>query len=143
MLIQGIHHVCIKCDQSEMEKVRIFYQEVLKMPLVRTWGEGETAGMMFDTGAGLIEVFANAESPLPQGAVRHFALATTDVDQCVEAVRKAGYPVTMEPNNIIIESNPLSRQESLLFLALWEKRLNFSVRVMNPDRSFLFSMKTF
>ncbi len=106
MLIQGIHHVCIKCDQSEMEKVRIFYQEVLKMPLVRTWGEGETAGMMFDTGAGLIEVFANAESPLPQGAVRHFALATTDVDQCVEAVRKAGYPVTMEPNNIIIESNP-------------------------------------
>lgn len=106
MLIQGIHHVCIKCDVSEMEKVRKFYQEVLELPLVRTWGEGSSAGMMFDTGAGLIEVFANAESALPQGAVRHFALRTAEVDKCTEAVRKAGYPVTMEPNNIIIESQP-------------------------------------
>ncbi|MCI8311983.1 MAG: VOC family protein [Lachnospiraceae bacterium] len=106
MLIQGIHHVCIKCDQSEMEKVKNFYHGVLQLPLIRTWGEGEAAGMMFDTGAGFIEVFANAERPLPQGAIRHFALQTADVDKCVEAVRNAGYPVTMEPNDIIIQSTP-------------------------------------
>lgn len=106
MLIQGIHHVCIKCTPSEMEKVKHFYHTILEMPIARTWGEGVDAGMMFDTGAGMIEVFANADASLPQGAIRHFALRTSDVDKCVEVVKSAGYPVTMEPNDIIIQSTP-------------------------------------
>ena len=43
---------------------------------------------------------------LPQGAIRHFALATDDVDSIVEAARKAGYAVTMEPVDIEIMSKP-------------------------------------
>lgn len=108
MLIKGIHHVCIKCSVEEVEKVREFYADILEMPVVRSWGEAgtESFGMMFDTGSGVIELFAEAKEQLPQGAIRHFALAVDDVDRCVEKVRNAGYKVTMEPNDIVIESQP-------------------------------------
>ena len=29
MLVQGIHHVCIRCEKSEIEKVKEFYPSVL------------------------------------------------------------------------------------------------------------------
>ena len=61
---------------------------------------------MFDTGDGIIEVFEDGESPLPQGTIRHFAFATGDVDACVSAVRKAGYEVFIEPKDIEIQSHP-------------------------------------
>lgn len=59
---------------------------------------------MFSTGSGIIEIFNNGDGALPQGAVRHFALATDDVDACVAAVRAAGYKITVEPGNITIPS---------------------------------------
>ena len=87
-------------------KVKEFYQGVLGMPVIRSWGEPELAGFMFDTGAGLVEVFTDAEGQLPQGSIRHFALKTDDVDGCVKAVREAGYPITVEPKDIVIPSQP-------------------------------------
>ena len=60
-----------------------------------------------EMGAGLIEVFNNAEAPLPQGTIRHFALATDDVGACVKAVRDAGYEVFIEPKDIEIQSSPV------------------------------------
>ena len=54
MLINGIHHVCIKCRMDQVEKVREFYTEVLGLPVLRSWGEPELAGFVFDSGAGLI-----------------------------------------------------------------------------------------
>ena len=63
-------------------------------------------GIMFETGSGLIEVF-NAEAPLPQGTIRHFALATDDVEACVKAVSDAGYEIFIEPKDIEIPSNPV------------------------------------
>ena len=124
MLVQGIHHVCIRCEKSEIEKVKEFYQGVLGMPVIRSWGEPELAGFMFDTGAGLVEVFTDAEGQLPQGSIRHFALKTDDVDGCVKAVREAGAEwiftpddvayakaegstaITVEPKDIVIPSQP-------------------------------------
>ena len=106
MLVQGIHHVCIRCEKNEIEKVKEFYQGVLGMPVIRSWGEPELAGFMFDTGAGLVEVFTDAEGVLPQGSIRHFALKTDDVDGCVKAVREAGYPITVEPKDVVIPSQP-------------------------------------
>ena len=41
MLIQGIHHVCIKCRKDEIEKVKHFYGELLGLPILRSWGETE------------------------------------------------------------------------------------------------------
>ena len=105
-MITGVHHVCVKCRPEELEKVQKFYGELLGLPLVRSWGEPKVEGLMYGAGTSLIEIFPNAEEDLPQGAIRHFALATDDVDSIVETVRKAGYAVTMEPVDIEIMSKP-------------------------------------
>ena len=98
MLIQGIHHVCIKCRKDEIKKVKHFYGDLLGLSILRSWGEPELEGFMFETGDGLVEVFTNAEEELPQGSIRHFAFKTNDVDQCVKIVRESGYQITLEPN---------------------------------------------
>jgi len=38
--------------------------------------------------------------------LRHLALDVDDTDAWVEAVRKAGYEITMEPTDICIKSDP-------------------------------------
>ena len=105
-MITGVHHVCMKCRSEELEKVQKFYGELLGLPLVRSWGEPKVEGLMYGAGTSLIEIFPNAEEDLPPGAIRHFALATDDVDSIVEAARKAGYAVRMEPGDIEIMSKP-------------------------------------
>ena len=105
-LISGIHHVALKCNgTAEFEKTLDFYQNTLGLEPVRSWGEGENAGAMLSTGDGLLEIFASGK-PLHQGTIRHFALRTERVDDCVAAVRKAGYAITVEPKDIVIASNP-------------------------------------
>ena len=89
--IKGVHHIALKAKGTEeYNKLFSFYHDILALPLVRTWGEGENIGAMLDTGAGLLELFANAENEPGQGAIRHMAFDVTDTDACVEAVRKAG-----------------------------------------------------
>ena len=106
-LVNGIHHAALKCSSpEEFEKAIRFYRDILGLETARTWGEGKASGIMFDTGCGIIEIFADADCPLGQGAVRHFALATDDVDACARAVREAGYEITVEPDDIVIPSNP-------------------------------------
>lgn len=107
-LTKGVHHVAIKAKGvPAFEKLMHFYTQILGMPVVRTWGEGENLGAMVDIGGGsMMELFSNAPDDLPQGAIRHIALATDDVDACVKAVREAGYQITIEPNDIVIASNP-------------------------------------
>lgn len=101
--VKGIHHVCIKCSSTaQYKKVQRFYGEALELPVRRSWD----GGMMYDAGGSLIEIFTDAECDLPQGAIRHFALATDDPDECVRRVREAGYPVTVEPKDVLIASNP-------------------------------------
>ena len=105
--ITGIHHIALKaCGLEEFEKLVGFYRDTLALSVARTWGEGENVGVMLDTGAGLLELFANAEEKLPQGALRHIAFDVENTDACVEAVRAAGYEITMEPTDIVIASEP-------------------------------------
>lgn len=106
-LINGIHHVALKCKGvEEFQKTIHFYKDILGLDVARTWGSGNDAGIMLDTGCGILEIFASAEEDLPQGAIRHFALATDDVDACIAAVREAGYEVTVEPKSMAIQSEP-------------------------------------
>lgn len=105
--IKGIHHVALKCcGVEEFEKTVGFYRDILGLSVVRTWGTGTNSGAMLETGSGIIEVFADAETTLPQGAVRHFALLTDDVDRCIELVRAAGYTITEEPHDCTVPSVP-------------------------------------
>lgn len=106
-MIKGIHHVCMKCSNEEQfEKTIGFYRDVLKLPVAASWGEGAGRGITLETGAGKIELFVNAECDLPQGAIRHFALAVDDTDAVAETVRAAGYQITVEPKTVTLPANP-------------------------------------
>ena len=105
--ITGVHHIVLKClGIEEFEKTLAFYNGLLGMPVVRRWGSGLNSAVMLDTGAGMLEIFANAAERLSAGALRHLAFAVTDTDACVRAVRDAGYRITVEPTDIVIASNP-------------------------------------
>ena len=105
--VTGIHHIALKCrGVEEFKKTVHFYRDILGLTVARSWGKAESAGIMLDTGAGLLEIFANAPDKLSAGALRHMALAVEDTDACVRAVRDAGYKITMEPTDICIESDP-------------------------------------
>lgn len=105
-LICGIHHVALKYDGIEkfQEAIR-FFHDLLGLNVARTWGEGEGMGAMIDTGSGILEIFANGHG-MGHGMIAHIALATQEVDRCIEIVREAGYEITMEPKNIVIASDP-------------------------------------
>lgn len=104
-LINGFHHVALKCASEEkFEETIRFYCDVLGMTVVRNWGEGAGRGIMISTGGGLMEIFAEGCAGERTGSVNHFALATQDVDACLKAVREAGYEITMEPTDICIPS---------------------------------------
>ncbi|WP_297964571.1 VOC family protein [uncultured Anaerovibrio sp.] len=107
-LITGLHHAALRCcGKAEMDSVIAFYCEVLGMKHLRTWGEGDQAGSMLDTGHGIIELFADAEPGRRPGQVDHIALATDKVDECVAACAKEDLPVTMMPTDIVVPSeNP-------------------------------------
>ena len=105
--ITGIHHIALKAQGLEnFNELVSFYNGILGLSIVRKWGEGEAVGMMLDTGAGLLEIFANAPDRLGAGALRHIAFEVEDTDVCLEAARAAGYKVTMEPADIVIASDP-------------------------------------
>ncbi len=101
-LVKGIHHYCIKAPKEKRPEIEAFYTGLLGLPLKREW----EAGYMFDAGNALIEVFYTDDEPRPQGTIYHIALATDDPDACLEAVRKAGYEVKVEPKDIVIPSKP-------------------------------------
>ncbi len=102
-MISGIHHVSLKCGTTEeFEKAKDFYLNVLGFAVVREWPEG----IMIDSGSGLLEIFSNGPGVKSKGAVRHIAFGTDDVDGVIEKVKAAGYEVFIEPNDIVIRSDP-------------------------------------
>ena len=102
-MITGIHHVSLKCGTTkEFEKAKDFYLNVLGFAPVREWPEG----IMIDSGRGLLEIFSNGPGVKSIGAVRHIAFGTDDVDGVIEKVKAAGYEVFIEPNDIVIRSDP-------------------------------------
>ncbi|MBE6600584.1 MAG: VOC family protein [Ruminococcaceae bacterium] len=106
-MIKGIHHIALKAKGLDnFNKLVEFYRDILGLPVVRTWGTAEDPAMMLDTGAGLLEIFANANDELGSGALRHMAFEVDNTDACVAAVRAAGYKITMEPTDIVISSEP-------------------------------------
>ena len=107
-LITGIHHVSMKCcSLAEFSRTVDFYHRTLGLPVLRRWGSDEQPAVMLECGSGVIEIFADATEELPQGCIRHFALATPDVDACAKAVQAAGYEITVLPKDIEIESQPV------------------------------------
>ena len=102
-MISGLHHISLKCGTVEdFEKAKSFYIDVLGFTKVRDWPEG----IMIDFGNGMLEIFSNGPGIKTKGALRHVAFATDNVDEIVDKVKKAGYEVFIEPNDIVIKSEP-------------------------------------
>lgn len=102
-MITGLHHISLKCGTpEEFEKSKAFYVDLLGFKKVREWPDG----IMIDFGNGMLEIFSNGSGIKAKGALRHVAFATDDVDEIVDKVKKAGYEVFIEPNDIVIESEP-------------------------------------
>ena len=102
-MITGIHHIALKCrTEEEYTRMKDFYLNILGFSLKREWA----GGMMVDTGAGLLEIFASGGDDKGQGVIRHFALAADNVDEMVEKVTAAGYKVFVGPMDIVIQSEP-------------------------------------
>ncbi len=102
-MILGLHHISMKTvNDAEYEKAHAFYADILKLRIVKECD----ACTLFDTGAGMIEIFRNGTEPMPQGVIRHFALAVDDVDAAIETVRAAGYPIHVEPKDVQIGGDP-------------------------------------
>ncbi|MBQ6395812.1 MAG: VOC family protein [Atopobiaceae bacterium] len=106
-LITGTHHVALKAASVEMfEETLAFYRDVLGLEVLRTAGEGEGSSAMLWTGNSIVELFARGKELDGNGSVNHFALTAPDVDAAVAAVREAGYPITVEPKDVVIASEP-------------------------------------
>ncbi len=106
--ITGIHHIAIKCSSIEQYQDALdFYGNVLGLKFARKWGEGASEVTMLDTGAGIMEIFASAQDEPSVGAVRHFAFQVEDTDACADAVRAAGYKITVEPKDVELKSDPI------------------------------------
>ena len=105
-LIEGVHHISIKALPENFDRTVAFYTEILEMTVARSWGEGDRRGIMIDTGDGTVmEITSNGDGKAePDGAIKHFALSTTQVDECVRRVREAGYKITIEPTDACIQA---------------------------------------
>lgn len=102
-LLQGTHHICLRAkDQEQLDQVIHFYHEVLGMDYVR----GFPGMAMLDTGDGTVMELCIGEAPTHTGSIVHFALRTDDVDACIAAVTAAGRPITMEPEDAVMPTDP-------------------------------------
>ena len=102
-MICGLHHVSMRCGTAEeFQRAKEFYCGLLGLPVKREWPEG----VMIDLGNAAIEIFNTKPGEHITGAVRHFALASDDVDGDIAKIKAAGYPVFIEPKDIVIPSQP-------------------------------------
>ena len=102
-MITGLHHISLKCGTpEEFDKAKAFYIDLLGFAKVREWPEG----IMIDFGNGMLEIFCNGAGIKTKGALRHIAFATDNVDEMIDKIKNAGYEVFIEPNNIVIKSEP-------------------------------------
>ena len=107
-LISGTHHIALKTrGEVEFQKAVDFYAGLLGLEEIRSWVNANDRGVMLSTGNSIIEITSNGMEANSQGSIRHFALATEDVDACIQLVREAGYPIVMEPKDVVISSDPV------------------------------------
>ncbi len=101
-LISGFHHVCIKT--RDWDRTRAFYCDTLGFTEKVAWRTAPNRAALLDAGDGnYLEVFEDlAYASAPNGAVLHFALRTTRLDEVAARVRATGAKITMEPKDVTI-----------------------------------------
>lgn len=107
-MINGVHHIAVKPTAEQYEKTVKFYTELLGLEVVRQFGNPELPILMISCGDGTCMEIVPQESPSPAGgALAHIAFSTDKVDEVVEIVRKAGYPIKSEPKDADLNGFPI------------------------------------
>ena len=116
----GFHHVAMRAKDFEASVK--FYTQALGFREWIRWGkaasgsEGDSRAIMLDTGDGsCLEIFAGGDQLRPEGALLHFALNSNNCDAAIEAARKIGAKVTMEPKTLEIQSTPAKQTVRIAF----------------------------
>ncbi|GBF74922.1 glyoxalase/bleomycin resistance/dioxygenase family protein [Paenibacillus sp. 598K] len=101
----GFHHIAIRV--ADFEASIRFYEALGFREKIR-WGEGDSRGILLDSGDGnYMEIFAGGtREPKPEGALLHVAFRTDDINAAIEVARAAGAEVTVEPKDLIICPDP-------------------------------------
>ena len=99
--MRGLHHVCLKANgKQEFDKALAFYRDTFELPLLRTWGEGDTSGAMLQMDGMILEMVAGGEDSTPNSYWRHIAFRCASPEEVdAEAARLAamGYATTKGP----------------------------------------------
>jgi glyoxylase I family protein len=106
----GFHHVCVKT--RDWERTLQFYRDTLGCVEKVAWRTAPNRAVLLDCGnACHLEIFEDASyTPAPNGAVLHFALRTTKLDEVAARVRAFGAKITMEPKDATIANTAASAQ---------------------------------
>ena len=106
LFADGFHHVAIRV--RDFDASLKFYTELLGFEIKHLWGEGDSRGVLIDTGrSNYFELFAGGSAEQqPQGLWFHIALLCSDTEGALERVRSAGIPITVETKDVTVKSDP-------------------------------------
>lgn len=107
-MIKGVHHIALRPTIETYERTVAFYTDILGLDIVRRWESNGRPKCMISCGdKSFIEILCSEVSDNKEtGPLSHLAFHTDFVDEMIEKVRKAGYEITTEPKDFVIESNP-------------------------------------
>jgi catechol 2,3-dioxygenase-like lactoylglutathione lyase family enzyme len=105
----GLHHLSLQT--GDLHRSEIFYRDILGMKPVMDFLVGGRKFVMLDIGDGcFLELQAPREGvqagSSPSGPLAHFALRVEDVVSAAEIIRKAGYAITVEPKDVMLNTLP-------------------------------------
>lgn len=106
-VIKGVHHIAVKPTAEKYRETVDFYTKLLGMEPVKSWGDPQYPCLMLSCGDNTcMEILKADEESVPGGKFCHVAFATEQVDELIASVRKAGYPIKMEPSDVELGGTP-------------------------------------
>lgn len=107
--ITGVHHVAVFPTPAQYDETVRFYTEILGFAVKQSWGPEERPMMMVSCGDNsCMEIIPSEKEHGKDGPLVHIAFSCGEgLDEIVEAVRKAGYAVKHEPNDLELGGRPI------------------------------------
>ena len=100
--ITGVHHIAVFPTADKYNETVDFYTKLLGFPVTQSWGEGEQKCLMVSCGDNsCMEIIPSEKEHGKDGPLVYVAFWCGDgLDGIVEDVRRAGYTVRVEPQEV-------------------------------------------